>query len=87
MGCFPHEGYPAKHPLTDGVLVIDHIHERRLAGLHTLRRLSALPFATMSKVTLEYRCSLVNTLMLSFDLVDRNIDGVAAKHDMLKCIC
>ncbi len=34
VGCLPHEGHPAKDPLGDGVLVIDDIHERRLACLH-----------------------------------------------------
>jgi hypothetical protein len=34
VGCLAHEGHPAKDPLGDGVLVIDDIHERRLACLH-----------------------------------------------------
>ena len=34
VGCLPHECHPAKDPLSDGVLVVDDIHERRLACLH-----------------------------------------------------
>ena len=34
VGCLPHEGHPAKDPLSDWVLVVDDIHERRLACLH-----------------------------------------------------
>lgn len=34
VGCLPHECHPAKDPLSDGVLVVDDVHERRLACLH-----------------------------------------------------
>ena len=33
VGRLPHQGYPTKHPFTNGILVIDDIHKRRLAGL------------------------------------------------------
>ncbi len=33
VGCLPHKGHPAKDPLSNRVLVIDDIHERRLACL------------------------------------------------------
>lgn len=35
VGGFPHQGYPPKHPLTDWVLVVDHIHEWGLGCLHS----------------------------------------------------
>ena len=34
VGSFPHQGHSAKHPLTDGILVIDYIHKWGFAGLH-----------------------------------------------------
>ena len=33
VGSLPHEGHPAKDPLADGVLIIDHIHKGRLTSL------------------------------------------------------
>ena len=39
VGCLPHEGHPPKDPLGDGVLVINDIHERRLACLHNADKL------------------------------------------------
>lgn len=35
VGGLAHESHSAKHPLLDGVLVVNHIHEGGLCGLHT----------------------------------------------------